>query len=548
VDLKVRSALEDFNKTLYQELKNKVNEEDFINKLKMKACANDVGKLYLDVSEIKRDVEDIEALSKVLEHRTNLMITGPTPTEEEVQKLYLIKADKAELENLNSEFKRLEGIVNQLDGDYSGDDSYDEYDDEDSQVEDVISLGDGGSAEKEDDEEEFFEGDDDQVKLADKAKEIVEKLKQGSTGLEPMKKLGENEKAKSEIDDVKSPERKKSEDHELLKKNLNKDILESEQHAAIDKKSIPSNTNIDCNETTNSMGMTMGTLNNGNSRAGGIKKQETVKSKKRGLSRMSSKMSISTKKRGGGRGGANSKDVEELKLNMNKVLEDIRKLKNFEHESEVTFRRFENTLVDLKKKNDIFISQHNAITKKQDEIENEHIKGMEISSQRTKKVVKIYNDIQKMINDFKAEYRYGFKKIIKAEVDINVLNQQLKFVKTKIKPKEEEKLNKDDLIKEIDSKFEVLYGQISDMAVDQARFNTFIQKEQDNLKEPLEAEISRIRHESNIMLRELERTQKTNRDMLTHKMTSGMSGGEASPTKINKWLNQSTGFSQNNPK
>ena len=38
---------------------------------------------------------------------------------------------------------------------------------------------------------------------------------------------------------------------------------------------------------------------------------------------------------------------------------------------------------------------------------------MDDFKEKTKKVEKIYKDIQKMINDFKKEYRYGFKKIIK---------------------------------------------------------------------------------------------------------------------------------------
>ena len=479
-----------------------------------------------------------------LDIKTEKMITGPTPTEEEVQKLYSLKADKAEFESLKAEFLRLEGIVDQLEGDYSNEDSYDEYDDEDSQVEDVISLGEGGSGGKEDDDEEFFEGDDEETKkLADKAKELTQKtLKQGGA-LDPTKKVSE-EKGKEE-EESKGPKRKCTEDEQVNNKELNKDIQEADKKSEMhEKKSLASTANIDWNETTNSMGMTIGTINNGNSRAPALKKQETIKSKKRGLSRMSSKMSISTRKRGGGgRGGADSKDVEELKLNMTKVLEDIRKLKNFEHDSETTFRRFESTLVDLKKKNDIFVSQHNLITKKQEEIEWEHIKAMEISSQRTKKVIQIYNEIKSLIDDFKTEYRYGFKKIIKAEVDINVLNQQLRFVKTKIKPKEEEKLNKDDLIREVDAKFEVLYSQISDMASEQANFNSLLQREQENLKDPIEAEISRIREESNIMMRELERTQKNNREIIVHKMTSGLNE-DRSPDKLNNWLNYSTGFNK----
>lgn len=111
----------------------------------------------------------------------------------------------------------------------------------------------------------------------------------------------------------------------------------------------------------------MNTFNNGNSRAGNIKAQESVRSsRKRGLSRMNSKLSVSTRKRrggGGGRGGADSKEVNELKLNMNKVLEDVRRLLNFKHDSEGLFGRLEKTLVDLKKKNDIFLSQHAIISK-----------------------------------------------------------------------------------------------------------------------------------------------------------------------------------------
>ena len=138
-----------------------------------------------------------------------------------------------------------------------------------------------------------------------------------------------------------------------------------------------------------------------------------------------------------------------------------------------------------------------------------------ILKRKQKKVEKIYNDIQKMINDFKKEYRYGFKKIIKWEVEINDLNNQIKFIKAKILPKTEKKaLNKEDLLKEIDDKFEILYGQVTAMATDQAKFNVKIQNDQNRLKEPLEIEISKIKQESDIMMRELERTQQANRDLM----------------------------------
>ena len=60
---------------------------------------------------------------------------------------------------------------------------------------------------------------------------------------------------------------------------------------------------------------------------------------------------------------------------------------------------------------------------------------MEQLQEKTKKVQKIYKDIQKMTNDFKKEYRYGFKKIIKAEVDIHELMTQVRFIRSKLLPK-----------------------------------------------------------------------------------------------------------------
>lgn len=75
-------------------------------------------------------------------------------------------------------------------------------------------------------------------------------------------------------------------------------------------------------------------------------------------------------------------------------------------------------------------------------------------------------------------------------------------------------LNKEELIKEIDRKFDMLYEQVALMASDQANFNIKIQNDQNKMKEPLEIEISKIKQESDIMMRELERTQQANRNLM----------------------------------
>ena len=64
------------------------------------------------------------------------------------------------------------------------------------------------------------------------------------------------------------------------------------------------------------------------------------------------------------------------------------------------------------------------------------------------------------------------------------------------------------------NKFELIYEQVTFMATDQARFNTKIQIDQNRLKEPLEIEILKLKQESDNMMRELERTQKANRDLM----------------------------------
>lgn len=258
---------------------------------------------------------------------------------------------------------------------------------------------------------------------------------------------------------------------------------------------------------------------------------------------MNSKMSIATKskkKKVGGVGGADSKIVSELQLNVKKLLEDVRKLRVFEHESGLTFRKNEHTFDELKLKNDLFQIEHEKIKKRQDEIQNEHSNAMSQLGEKTKKVEKIYKDMLKLINDFKKEYRYGFKKIIKAEVDISDLKNQVKFVRNKLIPKNEQKqLNKEDLIKEIDGKFEILYGQVATMATDQAQFNTKIQNDQNKLQEPLEIEISRIRQEGELMMRELERTQNANRELINSVVFSSKS--ERSPPKNNRtFMNHSS--------
>lgn len=246
---KVQDSLNQFDLKLSQEMRLKVDEDVFSRKLNDKAGANDVGSIYLDVNRIKIDINRIQ---ESLEKKADDSIKIPAATEEELQNLQVKKADKSEIDSLRQEIERLENIVRNIEDEFSEGDSYDEYDDEDSQVEDVISLAEGLSNEKEDeedDDEEFFDAEDDPAKkLADKAKELTNRNLIGGTGFEPIKKIGELEekgdKLKQEMDKEIKEEAKKV----AQRKNtdLNQDMQETlKKMDAEEKKSNPSTNAVD---------------------------------------------------------------------------------------------------------------------------------------------------------------------------------------------------------------------------------------------------------------------------------------------------------------
>ena len=107
--------------------------------------------------------------------------------------------------------------------------------------------------------------------------------------------------------------------------------------------------------------------------------------------------------------------------------------------------------------------------------------------------------------------------------------------------KNEKALRREDVISEVDDKFGILYQQIADMATEQASFNQRIKYDQDKLKEPLEVEISKIRKESDIMMRELERTQHANRELIQNKSTFVTS--QTPSVKLQTFIHPSTSVS-----
>lgn len=85
----------------------------------------------------------------------------------------------------------------------------------------------------------------------------------------------------------------------------------------------------------------------------------------KGLSRINSKVSIATKKKTGrkvgGGGGADPKIVSELQLNVKKLLEDVRKLNLFEHDTKNYIQKADHKFEDQKVLNEAIIKEQAAI-------------------------------------------------------------------------------------------------------------------------------------------------------------------------------------------
>lgn len=295
-----------------------------------KANSDEFGTLYLSVNKIRKDIYNLQ---QKLNSKIDNKLEPPTATKDELIRLEHSKADKMDVENLRLELQRIEGILGEFDEEFS--ESSDEYD-EGSEGDDVISLGEAKlSNDKEEDEEgeDYFNANSgDLGVITEKAKKLAGKNLVQTDNFDSIKFGQEKEeKLKEEIAEKQTEEGKIV--TESKTKILNKDVKEVLPKPEEIKSDVSPN-NIDCAETNHSMGQTMNNFNNSNSRDGKLKNQTTIRSKRGGLSRMESKLSIATRKiRGKGRKGGNSMDVSELKLNMKKVLEDLRKSKLFEHES-----------------------------------------------------------------------------------------------------------------------------------------------------------------------------------------------------------------------
>lgn len=140
IELRVESDMLMFNQKVLEMLRSKIDLDEFNRRIRDKATVSELGAVMLEITAI---ADQIKLLKSTLEQKAD----GKTksPALEEFERLEK-KADRTDVDNLRLEVQRLEALVNRMEeaeGDYFSDSE------EDSEVDDVISL-DGESPEGKD--------------------------------------------------------------------------------------------------------------------------------------------------------------------------------------------------------------------------------------------------------------------------------------------------------------------------------------------------------------------------------------------------------------
>ena len=150
----------------------------------------------------------------------------------------------------------------------------------------------------------------------------------------------------------------------------------------------------------------------------------TSKQSKSHISRMNSKASlISSKKKGPGVGlklkiDELQKQVQEMKLNVDKNLEDVRVLRNTEIDRKKRFDTMEETVKYLQQTHDRWNEDHDELMLRQTEISDQHKSDMDKVEDIYERMLKIFKDTQRIISLFRKEYKIGFERIVRCEVQL----------------------------------------------------------------------------------------------------------------------------------
>ena len=267
---------------------------------------------------------------------------------------------------------------------------------------------------------------------------------------------------------------------------------------------------------------------------------------KRRLSRMSSKLSSmsKTKNKAGFKGKMEeiTKKIKEMSLNIERNMEDVKRIKSQEKERDDIIKVFTDSVKSLQSQHEKWIQSNESIEIRQDQIDSIISETISTVNSKAKEVSNTQKSISKEINDFKEEYKEGFRRILKWEINIREIKNNINLIQKKLKesdkdPKSETNFSK--FMCKIDAQFDILYKRIKVMAEEQSEFNIGIKNQQDMMMKPTQVQINTMRQENKMIHKELERTQIANREMLSEisslrGVTTAMSPSPRLSMKLNE--------------
>lgn len=114
-----------------------------------------------------------------------------------------------------------------------------------------------------------------------------------------------------------------------------------------------------------------------------------------------------------------SKGMLEVKMNLDRNLEDVRVLKLTEIDRSKKWEAVREVIEALSKDCRQWRQDHEELRLKQKAMEEEWTKGMHEVQGVFKGMQDVYKDVQKVIAGFRKEYKTGFERIIRCEVLMN---------------------------------------------------------------------------------------------------------------------------------
>jgi hypothetical protein len=247
-------------------------------------------------------------------------------------------------------------------------------------------------------------------------------------------------------------------------------------------------------------------------------------------SKMTSRMSSISKKKAGGKGKLNevSKTLKQNSLNITEMLADLMQIKDTEENRIFTFESIQNTMKVFQNQYSEWVKQNHETNMKMTDVQRIHDNTLTLLLDKHFELKGLFDRTMIQVTKFRDQYTKGFKRIFNCEVTLKDLNQKHLLIDMKVKSfisKNNMSENPQLIMKKVDNQFDILYQRITSAANEQSNFNMTMQDKHEKLTKPTQAQINRMSHESSMIKKELLRTQKNNRHLMSE--LNGIKGSQS---------------------